>query len=141
MHTRHAQAHTSHTHTHTHNTTHHAQHALHKGKNLRAKEGNPFKLSFFEVGVAISAKHISSVLKGKSSSTVELQIGGAAASELVWWSRSPPKHALNFSFHLLFLVARLHDIHCGIVFFFERNGKRLAVIFIRRKKEAQETSK
>jgi hypothetical protein len=26
-------------------------------------------------------------------------------------------------------------------FFFERNGKRLAVIFIRRKKEAQEASK
>jgi hypothetical protein len=27
---------------------------------------------------------------------VELQIGGVAASELVWWSRSPPKHALIF---------------------------------------------
>jgi hypothetical protein len=62
---------------------------------LRAKEGNPFKLSFFEVGVAISAKHISSVPKGKSSSTVELQIGRAAAPELVWWSRRPPKHALR----------------------------------------------
>jgi hypothetical protein len=55
--------------------------------------GLPFKLSFFEVGVAISAKHISSAPKGESSSTVELQIGGAAAPELVWWSRSPPKHA------------------------------------------------
>jgi hypothetical protein len=33
--------------------------------------------------------------KGESSSTVELQIGGVAAPELVWWSRSPPKHTLN----------------------------------------------
>jgi hypothetical protein len=46
-------------------------------------------------GVAISTKHISSAPKGESSSTVELQIGGAAAPELVWWSRSPPKHALK----------------------------------------------
>jgi hypothetical protein len=46
-------------------------------------------------GVAISTKHIFSAPKGESSSTVELQIGGAAAPELVWWSRSPPKHALS----------------------------------------------
>jgi hypothetical protein len=26
---------------------------------------------------------------------VELQIGGVATPELVWWSWSPPKHALN----------------------------------------------
>jgi hypothetical protein len=67
------------------------------GKKLREKEGNPFKLSFFEVGVAICAKHISSAPKGES--TVELQIGGAAAPELVWWSWSPPKHALNLRSH------------------------------------------
>jgi hypothetical protein len=35
---------------------------------------------------------------GESSSTVELQIGGVATPELVWWSWSPPKHALNPSF-------------------------------------------
>jgi hypothetical protein len=43
---------------------------------MRAKEVNLFKLPFFRVGVAISAKHISSAPKGESSSTVELQIGG-----------------------------------------------------------------
>jgi hypothetical protein len=59
---------------------------------VRAKEGNPFKLSFFGAGVVVSAKHISSTPKGESSSTVELQIGGVAAPELVWWSRSPLKH-------------------------------------------------
>jgi hypothetical protein len=58
-------------------------------------EDNPFKLSFFGSGVVVSVKHISSAPKGESSSTVELQIGGVAAPELVWWSRSPPKHALN----------------------------------------------
>jgi hypothetical protein len=63
---------------------------------VRAKEGNPFKLSFFEPAVVVSAKHISSAPKGEFiSSTVELQIGGVAAPELVWWSRSPPKHTLN----------------------------------------------
>jgi hypothetical protein len=64
---------------------------------MRAKEGNLLKLSFFGAGVAISAKHISSAPKGESSSTVELQIGGAVAPELVWWSRSPPKHALTMA--------------------------------------------
>jgi hypothetical protein len=62
---------------------------------MRAKEGNLFKSSFFGAGVVVSAKHISSAPKGDSSSTVELQIGGVAAPELVWWSRSPPKHALK----------------------------------------------
>jgi hypothetical protein len=64
---------------------------------LRAKEGNPFKLSFFGAGVVVSAKHISSTPKGESSYTVELQIGGVAALELFWWSRSPPKHALSLN--------------------------------------------
>jgi hypothetical protein len=62
---------------------------------MRSKEGNLFKLLFREVGVVISAKHISSSPKGEFSSTVELQIGGAAAPEWVWWSRSPAKHALK----------------------------------------------
>jgi hypothetical protein len=62
---------------------------------MRSKEGNLFKLLFREVGVVISAKHISSSPKGEFSSTVELQIGGAAAPEWVWWSRSPAKHALS----------------------------------------------
>jgi hypothetical protein len=43
-------------------------------KKMRAKEGNLFKSSFFGAGVVISAKHISSALKGEYSSTVELQI-------------------------------------------------------------------
>jgi hypothetical protein len=97
MHTQHAHVHTrmhtQHTHatTHTHSTAH--THACEKKK--RAKEGNLFKSSFFGAGVVVSAKHISSAPKGESSSTVELQIGGVAAPELVWWSRSPPKHALR----------------------------------------------
>jgi hypothetical protein len=62
---------------------------------MRAKEGNLFKSSFFGAEVVVSAKHISSAPKGDSSSTVELQIGGVAVPELVWWSRSPPKHALT----------------------------------------------
>jgi hypothetical protein len=62
---------------------------------MRAKEGNLFKSSFFGAEVVVSAKHISSAPKGDSSSTVELQIGRVAAPELVWWSRSPPKHALS----------------------------------------------
>jgi hypothetical protein len=100
LHTRHTPCtHTMHRHTlhtRTRPTLHKpCTHALHKGKKLREKEGNPCKLSFLEVGVAISAKHISPAPKGESSSTVELQIGGAAAPELVWWSRSPPKHALR----------------------------------------------
>jgi hypothetical protein len=66
---------------------------------VRAKEGNPFKLSFFGAGVVVSAKHISSAPKGESSSTVELQIGGVATPELVWWSWSPPKHALNYFYY------------------------------------------
>jgi hypothetical protein len=71
-----------------------------------AKEGNPFKLSIFGVGVVVSAKHISSAPKGESSSTVELQIGGVAAPELVWWRRSSPKHALRVPFiQLLAVVA------------------------------------
>jgi hypothetical protein len=77
---------------------------------MRAKEGNLFKSSFFGAGVVVSAKHISSAPKGKSSSTVELQIGGVAASELVWWSRSPPKHALSThlpNFSLLICSPRL----------------------------------
>jgi hypothetical protein len=65
----------------------------------RAKEGNLSKSSFFGAGVVVSAKHISSAPKEESSSTVELQIGGVAAPELVWWSRSPPKHALNRPHH------------------------------------------
>jgi hypothetical protein len=63
---------------------------------MRTKEGNLFKLLFFGAGVDIFAKHISSALEGESSSTVELQIGGAAAPEWVWRSRSPAKHALNW---------------------------------------------
>jgi hypothetical protein len=52
-------------------------------------------ISISGAGVAIFAKHISSAPKAEFGSTVELQIGGVAASELVWWSRSPPKHALR----------------------------------------------
>jgi hypothetical protein len=66
---------------------------MQENKKMRAKEGNLFKSSFFGAGVVVSAKHISSAPKGESSSTMELQIGGVAAPELVWWSRSPPKHA------------------------------------------------
>jgi hypothetical protein len=66
-----------------------------QNKKIGAKEGNLFKSSFFGAGVVVSAKHISSAPKGESSSTVELQFGGVATPELVWWSRSPPKHALN----------------------------------------------
>jgi hypothetical protein len=78
---------------------------------LRAKEGNPFKLSFFGAGVVVSAKHIFSAPKGESSSTVELQIAGVAAPELVWWSRSPPKHALSrFDF-----LAHLFVMHLNII--------------------------
>jgi hypothetical protein len=64
-------------------------------KKKRPKEGNLFKLLFREARVVISAKHIFSAPKGEFSSTVELQIGGAAAPEWVWWSRSPAKHALR----------------------------------------------
>jgi hypothetical protein len=39
---------------------------------------------------------------GESSSTVELQIGGVATPELVWWSWSPPKHALS--------MAAMHEV-------------------------------
>jgi hypothetical protein len=53
----------------------------------RAKEGNLFKSSFCGAGVVVSAKHISSAPMEESSFTVELQIGGVAAPELVWWSR------------------------------------------------------
>jgi hypothetical protein len=31
---------------------------------------------------------------------MELQIGGAVAPELVWWSRSPAKHALSLRIEL-----------------------------------------
>jgi hypothetical protein len=64
---------------------------------MSAKEGNLFKFLFFGAGVVIFAKHISSALEGESSSTVELQIGVAAASKWVWRSRSPAKHAQNGS--------------------------------------------
>jgi hypothetical protein len=39
---------------------------------MRAKEGILFKSSFFGARVVVSTKHISSALKGESSSTVEL---------------------------------------------------------------------
>jgi hypothetical protein len=52
-------------------------------KKMRAKESNLFKLSIFGAGIVICAKHISSAPKGGCSSTVELQIGGAAAPEWV----------------------------------------------------------
>jgi hypothetical protein len=87
--------------THTHTTHAHLcttltyTPAYKQNKKIEAKEGNLFKSSFFGAGVVVSAKHISSTPKGESSSTVELQIGGVAAPELVWWSRSPPKHALK----------------------------------------------
>jgi hypothetical protein len=61
-----------------------------RAKKMRAEEGNLFKSLFFGAGVVVSVKHISSATKGESSSTVELQIGGVAAPELVWWSRSLP---------------------------------------------------
>jgi hypothetical protein len=64
---------------------------------MRVKEGNLFKFIFFGAGVVIFAKHISSALEGEYSSTVELQIGGAAAPKWVWRSRSPAKHAQNGS--------------------------------------------
>jgi hypothetical protein len=69
---------------------------VYRNKKMRPKEGNLFKLLFREVGVVISDKHISSAPKGEFSSTVELQIGRAAAPEWVWWSRSPAKHALKW---------------------------------------------
>jgi hypothetical protein len=50
-------------HTHTH-STHAPMHSTHAHrKKLRVKEGNPFKLSFYEAGVAISVRHISSAPK------------------------------------------------------------------------------
>jgi hypothetical protein len=85
------------THAHKYNACTHTSrtpHTCKQHKKLRAKEGNQFEFSFFGAGVVVSAKHISSTPKGESSSTVELQIGGVAAPELVWCSRSPPKHAL-----------------------------------------------
>jgi hypothetical protein len=96
MHTRHAHAHTAHTphamhrhstHTHSSLSTSHAQHTAYREK-VRAKEGNPFKLSFFGAGVVVSAKHISSAPKGGpaprwSCKLVELLLqswfGGAGA--------------------------------------------------------------
>jgi hypothetical protein len=86
-------AHTTQATTHACTHTWRTHHTCKQHKKLRAKEGNQFKSSFFGAGVVVSAKHISSTPKGESSSTVELQIGGVAAPELVWWSRSPPKHA------------------------------------------------
>jgi hypothetical protein len=86
--------HTHAQHTNTYNTAQHS-HVTPAYKKKRAKEHNLFKVSIFGAGVVISAKHISSAPKGESSSTVELQIGGVAAPELVWWSWSPPKHALT----------------------------------------------
>jgi hypothetical protein len=47
------------------------------------KKGNLFKLSIFGAEVIISVKHVPSATKGESSSTVELQTGGAAAPEWV----------------------------------------------------------
>jgi hypothetical protein len=99
-HTTHAHAQHTYTRMHTQDTMHaHAQHITYthawKHKKMRAKEGNLFKSSFSRAGVVVSAKHISSAPKGESSSAVELQIGGVVAPELVWWSRSPPKHALS----------------------------------------------
>jgi hypothetical protein len=44
---------------------------------------------------------------------------------LGWLKLSLKAEKLNFSFHLLFLVARLHDIHCGIVFFLNGTAKDL----------------
>jgi hypothetical protein len=108
LHTRHA--HTPCTGTHFTHAHAHAQHytpcttRTAQRKKFEGKRGQSIQ-TFFEVGVANSAKHISSVPKGKSSSTVELQIGGAAAPELVWWSRSPPKHALTSFVWLNFLVS------------------------------------
>jgi hypothetical protein len=110
----HPHVHTQHPHVHTPMHSTHARHAhprtAHQHiqhctalahhtsvQEQRAKEHNLFKVSFFEAGVVISVKHISSAPKGESSSTVELQIGGVAAPELVWWSWSPPKHALKLS--------------------------------------------
>jgi hypothetical protein len=52
-------------------------------------------ISVSRAGAVISAKHISSTPNCESSSTVKLQIGRAAALELVWRSWSPPKHALK----------------------------------------------
>jgi hypothetical protein len=63
-----------------HNT--HAR-TTYREKKMRAKESNLFKLSIFGAGIVICAKHISSAPKGGCSSTVELQIGGAAAPEWV----------------------------------------------------------
>jgi hypothetical protein len=82
--------HTHAQHTNTYNTAQHS-HVTPAYKKKRAKEHNLFKVSIFGAEVVISAKHISSAPKGESSSTVELQIGGVTASELVWWSWSPPK--------------------------------------------------
>jgi hypothetical protein len=71
----HAQAHTAHTpytgtHAHARHCTrtrtaltHQCTARTHTGKKLRVKEGNPFKLSFYEAGVAISVRHISSAPK------------------------------------------------------------------------------
>jgi hypothetical protein len=96
MHNTHARhAHPRTAHQHVQNCTTHAHHTSVQGNKIRAKEHNLFKLSFFGAGVVMFAKHISSAPKGESSSTVELQIGGAAVLEWVWWSRSPAKHALK----------------------------------------------
>jgi hypothetical protein len=94
MHSTHARhAHPRTAHQHVQHCTALAHHTSVQEK--RAKEHNLFKVSFFGAGVVISAKHISSAPKGESRSTVELQIGGVAAPELVWWSWIPPKHGVH----------------------------------------------
>jgi hypothetical protein len=61
-----------------------AQHTSVRDKEkVGANEGNLFLFLFFGAEVVISTQHISSAPKGESSSTVELQIGGAAALEWV----------------------------------------------------------
>jgi hypothetical protein len=76
---------------------------------MRAKE--LFKLLFPGAGVVIYAKHIFSAPKGESSSTVELQIGGAAAREWLWWSRSHVKHAHNSNIFIAIVDAFLVNTH------------------------------
>jgi hypothetical protein len=116
LHTRHTQAHTPCTHpctgthcthavhrhtrtrtalhTHTH-STHAPMHSTHAHrKKIKGKRGQSIQTIILRSrSCYLCQTHLFSS-KGESNSTVELQIGRAAAPELVWWSRSPPKHTL-----------------------------------------------
>jgi hypothetical protein len=102
----HAQAHTAHTpytgtHAHARHCTrtrtaltHQCTARTHTEKKIKGKRGQSIQTIILRSrSCYLCQTHLFSS-KGESNSTVELQIGRAAAPELVWWSRSPPKHTL-----------------------------------------------